>query len=71
MFICMYVCTYVYTQYRKLHCSHNLPTTEFELFDYVADLLKAVSVTLLFALIVGDDLHSHSTMNKQSLTSSC
>lgn len=47
----------------------NLPTTEFELFDYVTDLLKSVSVALLFALIVGDDLHSQSTINKQTLTS--
>lgn len=34
----------------------NLPTTEFELLDNIADLLKPVSVTLLFALIVGDHL---------------
>lgn len=34
----------------------NLPTAEFELFDNVAYLLKPVSVTLLFALIVGDHL---------------
>lgn len=45
----------------------NLPTTEFELFDNVTDLLKPVSVTLLFALIVGDHLHSQST-NKLSWT---
>lgn len=44
----------------------NLPTTEFELFDNVTDLLKPVSVTLLFALIVGDHLHSQSTKNKQT-----
>lgn len=35
----------------------NLPTAEFELFDNVTDLLKPVSVTLLFALIMGDHLH--------------
>lgn len=35
----------------------NLPTAELELFDDVTDLLKPVSVTLLFALIVGDYLH--------------
>lgn len=32
------------------------PTTELELFDDVADLLKAVSITLLFALVVRDYL---------------
>lgn len=39
-----------------LFCRVNLPTTEFELFDNVTDLLKPVSITLLFALIVGDHL---------------
>ena len=37
-----------------------LPAAEFELFDNVADLLKAMGVTLLFALIVRDHLqHTH------------
>lgn len=35
----------------------NLPTAELELFDNVTDLLKPVSIALLFALIVGDHLH--------------
>lgn len=37
----------------------NLPTTEFELLDNIADLLKPVSITLLFALIVGDHLQKN------------
>lgn len=36
----------------------NSPTAEFELFDNVTDLLKPVSVTLLFALIMGDHLQN-------------
>lgn len=42
----------------------NLPTTEFELFDNVTDLLKPVSVTLLFALIVGDHLRLQNTKDR-------
>lgn len=34
-----------------------LPAAEFELLDNVANLLKPVSVPLLFALIVRDHLH--------------
>lgn len=33
-------------------CRVNSPTAEFKLFDNVTDLLKPVSITLLFALIV-------------------
>lgn len=39
----------------------DLPTTEFKLFDNVTDLLKSVSITLLFALIVRDYLHMKET----------
>jgi len=48
----------------------NIPTAEFELFDNVADLLKPVSVALLFALRVGDHLHLQNDKNDfQFLTS--
>lgn len=46
-------------------CRVNLPTTEFELFDNVTDLLEPVSVTLLFALIVGDHLGLQNTKNRK------
>lgn len=46
----------------------NLPTAEFELFDNVADLLKPVSVTLLFALIVGDHLRLKNNNNTERLS---
>lgn len=42
----------------------NLPTTEFELFDNVTDLLKPVNITLLFALIVRDHLQLHNSRNR-------
>lgn len=35
-----------------------LPAAELELFDNITDLLESVSVSLLFALIVRDHLHS-------------
>lgn len=48
-----------------LFCRVNLPTTEFELFDNVTDLLEPVSVALLFALIVGDHLHLQNTKKQK------
>lgn len=44
--------------------SAHSPAAEFKLFDNVADLLKAVNISLLFALIVRDDLRK-----KERLTS--
>ena len=46
----------------------NLPTAELELFDNVTDLLKPMSITLFFALIVGNHLHftkHHTRINGQ------
>lgn len=41
----------------------NSPTAQFELFNNVTDLLEPVGVTLLFALIVGDHLHTKNNTN--------
>lgn len=45
----------------------DLPTTEFKLFDNVTDLLKSVSITLLFALIVRDYLHMKETWENETI----